>query len=303
MKLENAAQSLAPSYLATLACHLEVTAPKPGNVHRGADFEDVGLNDFLTSAVILGESLERNTSMTLGHTIFDCVDRNRVVVGSNTNLGIILLLAPLVKVAQQEPGREITPTLIEQYLQSLDGQDGRLTLEAIALAKPGGLGTAAEMDVNQDHQEVDLLDAMRVAEQRDAVARMFVSGFADVFGQGLEWLEQGRRLFPELSQANVYTHVRWMAEEPDSLIARKCGADVAANSQRMARQAIDCLATGSANTAASESERIEEFWRKVGELDFWLRSDGHRRNPGTTADLVTATLFVALYNRVLEPPF
>ena len=37
------------------------------------------------------------------------------------------------------------------------------------------------------------------------------------------------------------------------------------------------------------------------ELDAYLRSDGHRLNPGTTADLVTACLFVALREGILKP--
>ena len=83
-----------------------------------------------------------------------------------------------------------------------------------------------------------------------------------------------------------------MAEFPDSLIARKCGLLVAEQSQTMAQKAIDVMANGP-----------EAFFNEVSNLDFWLRSDGHQRNPGTTADLIAAGLFVGLYNGDIEPPF
>ena len=83
--------------------------------------------------------------------------------------------------------------------------------------------------------------------------------------------------------------LRLLAKFPDSLIARKCGPQVAQEASDRAAQVR--LQTGDAAAAAR------------AEFDFWLRSDGHRRNPGTTADLVTAGLFVALWCGLIAPPY
>ena len=82
-----------------------------------------------------------------------------------------------------------------------------------------------------------------------------------------------------------------MARHPDTLIARKCGLAVAEEAARRARQVLD---GGWPKPGAA--------WARLGELDAWLRADGHRRNPGATADLVAATLFVALREESLPLP-
>ena len=85
-----------------------------------------------------------------------------------------------------------------------------------------------------------------------------------------------------------------MADKPDGLIARKCGIELARKSQTLAQKSIDSI---------EADHSLNSYWRHVGELDFWLRSDGHRRNPGTTADLIAAGIFVAAYNGLIAPPF
>ena len=92
-----------------------------------------------------------------------------------------------------------------------------------------------------------------------------------------------------------------MASSADTLIARKCGAEIADRSRVMACKAIDAI-PGSGNELLNE-EKQELYWSRVGDLDFWLRSDGHQRNPGTTADLIAAILFVAIQNQEIQRPF
>ena len=47
-----------------------------------------------------------------------------------------------------------------------------------------------------------------------------------------------------------------------------------------------------------------DYWkvREFREFDAWLRADGHRRNPGTTADLIAASLFAAFRDGILPMP-
>jgi len=287
--------------VATLACLLEVAAPKPGNVHRGADFEDTTFGDFLASAVAIGEVFDRS-GLSLGEMVLQAVEATDDAVGKNTNLGIVLLLAPLVAVARS--GGLLTVKRVSEYLGSLAPSDGESVFEAIKKAKPGGMGEVKEMDLEATTGPVDLLAAMKVSENRDAIARQYVTGLADVFGRGQRWLEVGRHVFDDLNSAIVFAHVGWMAEQPDTLIARKCGHSVAEQSQTQAVRVMDAIpADVVSGQAKLTGEQADSFWQRVADLDFWLRSDGHRRNPGTTADLIAATLFVAIYNGTLKPPF
>jgi triphosphoribosyl-dephospho-CoA synthase len=275
---------LTTSQCAALACLLEIAAPKPGNVHRGADFEDVSFTDFAASSVAIGPAMER-APQGVGAAALAAVQATREIAATNTNLGIILLLAPLAACASA------TQSEAARVLASLDAEDSRLVYEAIRLAQPGGLGKEQEMDVAGE-APADLLAAMRHAADRDLVARQYVNGFEQVFHCAAPWLVEGRSAGWPMSTAIVHAHLRMMSEFPDSLIARKC---TAAAAKRAADMAAHALASGTPDD--------ESFWRAVGDLDFWLRSDGHRRNPGTTADLITAGLFVCLRRGLLQPPW
>jgi triphosphoribosyl-dephospho-CoA synthase len=125
---------------AQVACLWEVTACKPGNVHRRADFEDVTYLDFALSAAAIGPVLANASGRRVGATVLDCVRATRRVVASNTNLGIVLLLAPLATApdhASLRPG-------LARALAGLDVEDASLVYEAIRLARPGGMGEVAE---------------------------------------------------------------------------------------------------------------------------------------------------------------
>ena len=150
---------------------------------------------------------------------------------------------------------------------------------------------------------------MELAADRDSIAKQYTNGMADVFGVGQRLLAQGRGLFEDLNSAIVFMHVAWMAQQPDSLILRKRGLPVAQQATQMAQKAVDVVFESDAFKSGQEGQSVgldettsNHFWQLVAELDFWLRSDGHLRNPGTTADLVAATLFVALYNGTLTVP-
>ena len=205
--------------------------------------------------------------------------------------------------------QQLTSEMVAECLDATSPADGGAIFKAIALTKPGGLGDSIRLDVNSLQGEVDLMVAMELGADRDSIAKQYTNGLADVFGIGQQLLSQGRALFGDLNSAIVYCHVAWMAHQPDSLIQRKLGLPIAQQAQQMAQKAIDVVSGSSAYRGAGEGKAsqldettLEQFWRSVADLDFWLRSDGHRRNPGTTADLIAATLFVAIYNGTLSFP-
>lgn len=270
--------TLSTGQCATLACLLEVAAPKPGNVHRGADFEDLTFQDFLTGAVAVAPAMDRAVDRPLGHTVVEAVKATRQLVGTNTNLGTVLLLAPLAKVARESPLR----AGVAQVLHSLTADDAAGVYEAIRLARPGGLGTVEQHDVAAP-PPADLIAAMQSAAGRDMVARQYAEDFAQVFDCVVPWLREAIGWGWAVPEAVVHLHVRLMAAFPDSLIARKCGPAIAVESAARAAAVLDRGRPGD-----------DDYQRALGDLDFWLRSDGHRRNPGTTADLVAAGLFVAI---------
>lgn len=259
-----------------LACLWEATARKPGNVHRYADFEDLSYLDFLHSAAAIAPVLDAAPGRRLGTTVVESVAATRAVVGTNSNLGIVLLLAPLAAVPRNEALR---PGL-ERVLHGLDVADARAVYQAIRLARPGGLGRAPAQDVEAEPTQT-LRQVMALAADRDLVARQYANGFAQVFDEGLPALLEGLARTGTLEGAIVTCHVVLLATHPDSLIVRKRGAAEGEEAQQRARQLLD------RGWPAREPEA-------VAELDRWLRQEGHSRNPGTTADLVTASLFAAL---------
>lgn len=273
---------LSPGRIASLACLLEVAAPKPGNVHRGADFEDVGLIDFMVSAELLGSAIDQQKNESLGRVILNAVEATQKLVGSNTNLGLALLLCPLARSAQSY--NRIDAEAVSKVLRALTADDAKAVYAAIRLAQAGGMPTVEKMDVEQE-APVDLMAAMAFASDWDMVARQYRDNFKNIFSDVVPLLKEGLLKFARLPDAVVFAHVSMLSRYPDSLIARKCGEQTASKVQTMASKCLGELERG-----------IESYWKSVGELDFWLRAEGHRRNPGTTADMIAAGLMVMLFD-------
>jgi triphosphoribosyl-dephospho-CoA synthase len=272
---------------ASIACLLEATAPKPGNVHRGADFEDLSYVDFALSAVLIAPHMDAAAcGQSVGQTVLDAVRACRSGVGTNSNLGMILLLAPLAKSPPDLPLAEG----VKQILAALDADDSRLIYEAIRHAQPGGLGTADLHDV-AGPAPARLLDAMQLAADRDLVARQYVNGYEQVLGLAAPAIVGGVAAGWTVADAIVHAYLQLMSVHPDTLIARKCGPALA---QQAADRAAEVLRRGNPGEAA--------YHDALADLDFWLRSDHHRRNPGTSADLVAAALFVLLRERQINLP-
>lgn len=274
------------SAAATLACQWEATAPKVGNVRPRAAFADLKYDDFLRSAAVIGPIMERAEEWGVGRLVFEAVRATRDAVGTNTNLGTVLLLAPLAAVPSQVSLAEG----IGDVLERLTPDDTRLVYDAIRLSAAGGMGRVEEADVSSDAPPtLSLIAAMRLAADRDLVARQYTNNFADVLTGVSAWIADGvGRAWP-LTEAIVHAHLRQMAADPDSLIQRKCGPEIAKQSQQ---RAAAVLASGIPGEAA--------YQRAVDDFDIWLRADGHRRNPGTSADMIAAGLFVLFREGRLE---
>lgn len=265
---------------AQIACIWEATARKPGNVHRYRDFADSTYIDFLLSAAAIGPIMTTACQRSVGGTILESVRATRRVTGTNTNLGMVLLLAPLAAVSPEQDLR----SGVESVLAGLDVEDARLTYEAIRLAAPGGLGSATEQDVHQEPTQT-LRQVMALAAPRDLIARQYANGFAEAFEDGVPAVLAGLERTGSMEGAIIFAHLHLMAHHPDTLIARKRGWTEAEETSRRARAMLD------------------DGWDELSRFDDWLRAEGHARNPGATADLLTACLFVLLRaGKIALPP-
>ncbi len=275
---------------AGLACLWEVTARKPGNVHRYRDFDDACFLDFQTSAATLQAVFQEAELLggrrtRVSRLVLDVVFLRGCYVNTNTNLGIALLLAPLAKAPDGMPLRDG----IECVLASLDQKDAEYVYQAIRYAGPAGLGQVENQDISAE-PTLPLREVMALAADRDLVARQYANGFREVFDEGVPALLRGLEVTGCLEGAIITCHLSLMATHPDSLIARKRGLAEAEEASRRARALRDA-----GWPRADSSILFREF-------DAWLRAEGHGRNPGTTADLVTASIFVALREGHLTLP-
>jgi len=259
---------------------LEVSAAKPGNVTPLHDFSDTTYADMVRSALALGPVFahRRARSRGVGELIRDGVRATARVADSNTNLGIVLLFAPLVRAAAIRRADETLRGATERTLAQLAVEDAAAAFAAIALARPGGLGEAPEHDVGAPAR-VSLREAMAAAADRDSIASEYTTGYAIVFDTGLPSLVDALRAGVPTLEAIVSLHVRLLASHPDTLIERKAGAAAARAVTEAAREVLNGT-------------------RSLADFDASLRGPEHRLNPGTTADLVAATLLVALLSGV-----
>jgi triphosphoribosyl-dephospho-CoA synthase len=264
---------------AQLACVLEASAEKPGNITPSHDFHDTSYEDMLRSAIAVGPELARAGERGVGETILAVVRASRRAAPTNTNLGIALLLAPLAKAALEAGALR---TRLRATLRALDRADARAAYEAIRLAGPGGLRERVEHDVRSE-PTVGLREAMASAAERDSIASEYTSGYALTFETGVPAVATALGDGLAIRDVIVELHLRLLDAAPDTLIARKRGAEAAA---RVSAGARDVLDAGGVRTAAGR--------RALRSFDASLRESGNALNPGTTADLVTATVFVAV---------
>jgi triphosphoribosyl-dephospho-CoA synthase len=264
---------------AQLACVLEVSAEKPGNITPRHDFADTSYEDMVRSAIALGPELGRAGERGVGETVLAAVLATRRVAAANTNLGIALLFAPLARAALLGgPLRE----RLDEVLRSLTADDARAGYAAIRAAGAGGLDERVEHDV-RDAPSLGLREAMAAAAGRDSVASEYATGYAITFGLGRPALARalGDGLGPR--DATVQLYLELLAAVPDTLIARKRG-----------RPAADEVSAGAARVLAAGGVRTDAGRAAAEAFDAVVRRADNALNPGTTADLVAAVLFAAL---------
>jgi triphosphoribosyl-dephospho-CoA synthase len=258
---------------AQVACLLEVSASKPGNVSPTQRFRDVRYEHFLASAAAIGPAMMRAADRPIGPTVLAAIEATVGWAPSNTNLGIVLLFAPLARAALVAPIDALRDS-VAAVLAATTVADARAVFAAIRLARPGGL---------REVPTATLREVMSLATGRDAIAREYATAFATTFDHGAPALRSARRDGLAWDDATVETFVTLLAGSPDTLIARKQGIEAAHD---VSRQAARVLEAGGIRSVAGR--------REMEALDLSLRDPHNAMNPGTTADLTAAALFVVL---------
>jgi triphosphoribosyl-dephospho-CoA synthase len=296
-----------------LACLLEVSAtPKPGNIHRFRDFYDLRYEDFLASSVSLGIFIEQLalkgykiktaslnwSDLHLGLTIKKAIEESNFFHNrGNSNLGIILLFAPMsVAAGMTYDSKKLTCDVADlkwaliDVMKNSTVEDAIAVSEGIKIANPGGLGKTEKYDVKSDtlkdeliSDSINLEKLMQFCMDRDNICFELSNGFPITFDTGLKVLQQTLKQSKDINLSTINTYLAILSSYPDTLVIRKFGQQIADNISEKAKK---ILKLGGATTIDGRRE-LEEF-------DIELREEIEKINPGTSADLVAATLFVHL---------
>jgi triphosphoribosyl-dephospho-CoA synthase len=266
------------------ACRREIEALKPGNVHVFGDGHRMSAEQFLVSARVSSGPLTE-PGLSVGQRMLEAVRATKAAIGANTNLGIVLLCGPLARAA--ETGVDDFRGRLGDVLDALTVDDADSAFQAIVLASPGGLGQSDAHDVRAP-ATVGLKEAMLAAAGRDRIARQYATCFEDVFETGLPALQAARARDGQSMWAAIGVYMAFLAGFPDSHVARKHGMDTA------------CAIRSEAAAVHDELAGLQGDKARIALLQTFDRSLKARGvNPGTSADLTVATLFVQLLSDLL----
>jgi triphosphoribosyl-dephospho-CoA synthase len=269
-------EALRQAYLE--ACEIELRAFKPGNVSLYSQAPDMSVEDFRQSAQASSYAL-CDPLLSLGEAIFLAVKATREVVACNTNLGIVLLAAPLAQASLHGNSAASLRENLQQVLKNTTRLDADWAYKAIRLASPGGLGKVEAQDVHAV-PSVNLLEAMEIAAGRDRIAWQYANSYTDVFDLAIPRYDKGMSIWGDEAWAALGVFTALLKTYPDSHVERKFGA--------LFNQAIaDKMAL--VEQALSVADRPEKTLGLLREMDAEFKSAGI--NPGTTADLTVACLF------------
>jgi len=296
-----------------LATLLEVSAyPKPGNVHRTADFKETRYEHFLASACALTPSFRNaaqkgilvaqekigSDELEIGKIIKDTVEEVRSwQSGGNTLLGTIILLTPIATaagIALTEKPFSISKIRkkLKLIVEATTPIDAVNVYDAISIAQPGGLGKAPKLDLADTTSKekilkdnISLFDVFKISSSWDSISSEWVNNYSITFNLGYPYFVEMLEKTNDVNFATVHTFLKILSEVPDTLIARKLGS---AKAKEISIQTQHVLKAGALTTRKGKE--------KLSQFDDKLRDPKHQLNPGTTADLTAAVLAVAVLN-------
>lgn len=276
--------------LTQIASALEVSGyPKPGNVHRTRDYDDMVFEDFVISGIVIGDAVrEACTDVDvenprLGKYIKDAVAETDRWINNNTNLGIIMMTTPIaVAAAISDSFDELRPNIVK-LMANTTVDDACDLYDAINIAAAGGMGEVDEYDVTSDSAKDELrknnqtmYDVLKISASFDMLGREMTSDMPIVFELGYPTYHELKE--KSLNEACVMTFLTILSQVPDTLIYREEGEDASLKVSMMTKDLL-------------KFKDDSDFAEKLAEFDDYLYDNGY--NPGTTADLTAASIFVS----------
>lgn len=277
--------------IAQIASALEVSGyPKPGNVHRTRDYDDMVFEDFIISGIVIGDTIREACSDVdvenplLGKYILQAVDETDKWIKNNTNLGIVMMTTPIAVAAAISDNFDEIRQNVVKLMANTSVDDACDLYDAINIADAGGMGDQDEYDVASDNAKRELrdnnqtmYDVLKISAPWDMLAREMTSDMPAVFELGYPTYHKLKEE-KSLNDACVLTFLTILSEVPDTLISRKYGSDEALKISMMTRDLL-------------KLKGADDFAEKLHEFDDYLYDNGY--NPGTTADLTAASIFVS----------
>ncbi len=260
------------------ACLAEIEALKPGNVHVFADGHGMQVHDFIQSAEA-SSAVIAQANLTLGERVFKSIEATWHAVNCNTNLGIVLLCAPIIHALQLTPTTNFRGQIASVLNQTTE-EDAQWVYKAIRLAKPAGLGRVTAHDVNEA-ADCSLLEAMQACANEDFIGRQYTNNFSEIFEEGLPCYQTAFSYWQRPAWAATAVYLYWLSHYPDSHIVRKYGHDTANQVKIEAESHYNAL-------LALDNPKL--YLPQLLAFDRSLKA--RAINPGTSADLTVAVLLL-----------
>ncbi len=294
-KIENIDELVSAAIIASL---LEVSAtPKPGNVHRLRDFENTKYEHFLCANTVIAKPLKQIAlGKPIGENLLEAVKiTNKWQKGGNINFGILLLFAPIIAAAGEMLMNDQDVSKIDELMKNIrhkiensTPEDSINLYEAIEIVQPGGLGTVSKLDVNNKEsinkikqENLNLKAIFHTCASWDNIASEWITNYKISREIGLSYYVKLVQASQDLNYSIILTFLRILSEYPDTLIIRKTNLKTAKMISERARIIL------------SIKDKMNQI-NEIKKFDDYLYEYKGKYNPGTTADLVATTLFLAM---------
>ncbi len=263
---------------AQLAMMLEVSAtPKPGNVDKDHDFPDITYGHFLASAIGVEPVFEKAamSNVGAGTLIREAIEVSaRWNGGKNTHFGTFLLLMPLTMAAGKgdvhQANEIVQKTTVEDAVEFYKA----FKCIDVYLEDVDDLSVNDAKSIDEiERRGLTLYDIMKMSAGQDEIAQEWVRGFPRTFAGARMLAEKVKEM--GINDAIVHSYLTLLAEQPDTLVQKKFGSSVA---EEVSRKASAVLKEWSIDAVRLFDDEL-------------IR---RRINPGTTADITAAALFIHL---------
>lgn len=292
--------------LAQIASVLEVSGwPKPGNVHRTRNYDDMVFQDFIISGVVIGDTIEELATQAkeiddlskaeLGKYILQAVNETDKWIANNTNLGIMMMCVPIAAAAAISSGFDEIQDNVGLLMDATTVDDAVNLYDAINVADAGGMGDQEEFDVMSEKAKDELrannqtmYDVLEISAGWDKLANEMTNGMPLTFEIGFKTFYEFWNSCDDvdaINKATVLTFITLLSEIPDTLVSRKYGDEVAESVSKKAKEVL-------------EFKDDDSFVEKLLEFDDYLFDNGY--NPGTTADLTAASIFLSFLKKEFD---